>query len=926
MRALSCAVLVHGVLSMTRPAPSLTVGSAKMPDLADKLRAFADGDGEPMPGWKQRAAMAGQLGPDFVMDLTDLSQPLLEEPGSSAGAASAEFVVPVLGAPAAPAVATAAAAAPPTAPLAFLGSEQRGALGQHTVGSDAAVGDSVFVFSSGLASPGDGAAGGDASTVAGAATDAATGVATGAATGATVDESFAAHAPVAPPLPTADASTVLLSEVERRVAASELTARGAAASERRDWHAAHSSFSRALSLLPGDSLLMGNWALSLGGIGEHAAMEGSLHRMVRLFPAQRKDVLVTLGRLLTEQQRHAEALVAFRRAAEAATAAAAPDTASDWVTTVNIATSLNLLRDTRCFDHYLAALRLDPTAEGTWNNLGSAMDSMTVPRRVSRTLEREFGVGALERATVADRVSVGAAGRGAAVEEQEEEVAWDRTEEDAGSVQWDKAEACFTRMQELAVRALNARIKEANHAARTARAAAGGADATILRPRCLMRVVSDWDRGTEPGVTVTPYLPPAGAGNGDSADPVDVVAEAAARTGVGVGWGSGGGYMYGTALPSVLDPSELHGFRLSASPERRFHSMMYTEKRVFTAVFALGAGALVAGKAGVVQDSCRAFLDSHGGYVWLDATRGFPAREDLPLVRLERAASIVQMSGNLFFHWLLECLPRLLLLKSLLERDASIALLVPSGLNRVTESLALLGWPLRAPVPGRDESHGALVERRIVYYEPERACYAIGELHVADWRAVDERPTQAFTAPRVALVAVRAALAPPPPLAELLWREREQQRGGRPLRLVYTSRRGDLMRKDKQAPRIVVNEDALVAALVAAMPGGAAEVSVVHGGEITMAETVALFKAADIVVGAFGGTLANIVFCAPRTQVLEIALREPAYRTYMHLAAAMGLGYWVTTDTPDNSFADALEAPIEKVRDIVEHIVSTRVG
>ena len=99
-----------------------------------------------------------------------------------------------------------------------------------------------------------------------------------------------------------------------------------------------------------------------------------------------------------------------------------------------------------------------------------------------------------------------------------------------------------------------------------------------------------------------------------------------------------------------------------------------------------------------------------------------------------------------------------------------------------------------------------------------------------------------------------------------------------------------------------------------------------HDGEITMAETVALFKTADIVVGAFGGTLANIVFCAPRTQVVEIALREPAYRTYMHLAAAMGLGYWVTTDTPDNSFTDALVAPVEKVRDIVEHVVATLVG
>ena len=107
------------------------------------------------------------------------------------------------------------------------------------------------------------------------------------------------------------------------------------------------------------------------------------------------------------------------------------------------------------------------------------------------------------------------------------------------------------------------------------------------------------------------------------------------------------------------------------------------------------------------------------------------------------------------------------------------------------------------------------------------------------------------------------------------------------------------------------------------MPGGRAAVRTVRGGEVSLRETVALFAGADIVVGAFGGTLANAVFCRPGAQVVEIALREPAYRTYMHLAAAMGLGYWVTTDTPPNAFSSALEAPVEKLRDIVEHIVAT---
>ena len=795
------------------PVPRLAVGNARLPALADKLRAFADSPGHD-------------------------------------GVEADPFA-------------------------------------RHTVGSDAAVGDSVYVFSSGVRTPGGAAS--------------AQGSCSGRACG---DSDTPSDAPsAAPPRPTKDSAARSLSLEERRAIASAHNVRGAEASQRGDWREAHAAFSSALALTPDDSALMGNWALAQGGMGDVGAMEETLRRMVAMFPAERKDALVTLGRVLTVQARHKEALHTFQRAA----AALAPTDPPDWAVSVNVATSLNLLRDPSCLDHYLGALRIDPVQEGTWNNLGSAVDSMPVPRRITRALEREFGVGVLEHTPPVDNAAQSGNGNG-----KDDGATTVSDELPAGAVQWDKSEACFTRMQELSLRALNRQIRTANRSARLKQ----------QRPRCLVRAVADWDRGTERGVVVTPYVPlPRRKGQSSSSssssgggDPVDAIAEAASVG--GVGWGVGGGYLYGSGLPGVMDQSELRGFRLSASPLLRYHNMMFAEKRVFTAVF---RDMVVAGKAGVVQDACRAFLDSHGGYVWLDEHHGFPANKALPLVRLERAASVMQMSGQLYFHWLLECLPRLMLMQPLLEQDASIALIVPSGLGRVAESLELLGWPLRARVPGGGD---ALVERRIVYYAPLEARYAVGELHVADWRVTDERPTQAFMAPRVALVALRAALASSPLLSRL-HEEMQQRQGLRPLRLVYTSRRGNLQRTDKLAPRIVANEVELVGALVSAMPDGEAAISIVRGGEITLAQTVALFSSADIVVGAFGGTLANAVFCRPRAQLVEIALREPAYRTYMHLAAAMGLGYWVTTDIPDNSFSDTLHAPVEKVREIVEHLVGT---
>ncbi len=77
------------------------------------------------------------------------------------------------------------------------------------------------------------------------------------------------------------------------------------------------------------------------------------------------------------------------------------------------------------------------------------------------------------------------------------------------------------------------------------------------------------------------------------------------------------------------------------------------------------------------------------------------------------------------------------------------------------------------------------------------------------------------------------------------------------VRRVYISRRGD-------EKRLMVNEDELEAALEAR------GFVVVHPETLSVARQIALFRDADILVGATGAALANVLFCKPSAKIFEI--------------------------------------------------------
>jgi capsular polysaccharide biosynthesis protein len=89
----------------------------------------------------------------------------------------------------------------------------------------------------------------------------------------------------------------------------------------------------------------------------------------------------------------------------------------------------------------------------------------------------------------------------------------------------------------------------------------------------------------------------------------------------------------------------------------------------------------------------------------------------------------------------------------------------------------------------------------------------------------------------------------------------------------------------KAGRRRVSNEAELEAALAAA------GFATVRAEELSWAEQIAVFRAARVVVGPHGAGLANLVFCAPGTRVVELAHAEYFNPTFWRLAALRGLDY-----------------------------------
>ncbi len=226
---------------------------------------------------------------------------------------------------------------------------------------------------------------------------------------------------------------------------------------------------------------------------------------------------------------------------------------------------------------------------------------------------------------------------------------------------------------------------------------------------------------------------------------------------------------------------------------------------------------------------------------------GHPPARALPGLTL----SLLTLSGEGFYHFLLEAIPRLRLLRPWLERaDQVLSPGRPDGLHA--------RWLAHAGVPSE----------KIVWME--------GLCHVAcEQLLFTSAPMRNYQPDPWVLGAVRGSFPPPAPAPD-------------------APRRLWISRRDARL-RLLSWEDELLARL----PG----FTRVELAGLSPAEQIALAAGADVIAGPHGAGLSHVVFGRPGARVVELFPHVRRQPVYARLAALAGLDYaWAVADfdrTPD---------------------------
>jgi hypothetical protein len=263
---------------------------------------------------------------------------------------------------------------------------------------------------------------------------------------------------------------------------------------------------------------------------------------------------------------------------------------------------------------------------------------------------------------------------------------------------------------------------------------------------------------------------------------------------------------------------------------------------------------------GAVVTADNALLADLSPEVWGPAHHPIFSRWHLPkseLLNGRIAIAVTPEAGGNYYHWLLDLLPRVLLLKHATQNFSNYdtLLLNGSGANYERETLTALEVP-------REKTR--FVDSRDRFQIASAVFPSLDINVVARWK-------------------VRSL--------------RELFSSGKP----NLHRRRLFFSRARAAVRRIANEKEI------------SEVLRQHDFEILEAETLSFrdqvdfFANASVIVAPHGAALANMVFCQPATQVVEISTRAGCRDWYWHLAAVAGLSYKVLEAKPTRSFSGTNE-------------------
>lgn len=293
------------------------------------------------------------------------------------------------------------------------------------------------------------------------------------------------------------------------------------------------------------------------------------------------------------------------------------------------------------------------------------------------------------------------------------------------------------------------------------------------------------------------------------------------------------------------------------SPYEEFSELRWTASPAAKLYYLKGTRILGA-EGAVISPDNRVFADftMPPGERWMEHAC-FKRRRIPPVQRLRGwYATIAWPEANAFFHWMVESLPRMALLEDVVATLDGIFVSGPPQKFQV-ESLAALGVPHAKLIPLDPASH----------YEPDH-----------------------LFVPRT-----YSMYNPPSWMHGWFKRAYSEANGlvdtGLPKRL-YVSR--------ADAPhRRMENEQELISELASL---GFVSVQL---AERPFHEQARLFNAADFIVGPHGAGLSHLLFCRPKTQVLEIVPPRWMAPAFMPLAMSAGCDYKYLVADDSEGLADS---------------------
>jgi capsular polysaccharide biosynthesis protein/tetratricopeptide (TPR) repeat protein len=237
-----------------------------------------------------------------------------------------------------------------------------------------------------------------------------------------------------------------------------------------------------------------------------------------------------------------------------------------------------------------------------------------------------------------------------------------------------------------------------------------------------------------------------------------------------------------------------------------------------------------------------------------------------PPIPLEGSAALLPLGAVNYFHWMVDILPALELLRraGFLEKDLPILLHGYQGKPFQVQSLAALGIPTERLLSFEQVGGSHLQARNLIV--PSLAG-PVGCLTPRGWKVLQR------------LVPLGQAADPLLP------------------RRVYISRRAARWRR-------VINETEVLEAL---RPWGFVPVQL---EVLSLAEQIALMQKAEAVMGIHGAGLTNLAFCQPGTVAIEIFPSNAVLPYFWSLAQVVGLNYFpLVAPTCDPALVALLASP-----------------